>query len=283
MLDEQHRNLELITDPDDVIHELFRFLGVHARGRLIQQQKSGVCGKGTDNLQTALGAVRKAPRLFFRQIFHVENRQQLHGLFMLTALAGPIGRQTENTGEHTIGDLIMQTDAHIVLNAHLIEQADILEGSRQTQLVGLHGVHTGGVDSVDHHGAAGGLIHLCKQVKNGGLACAVGPDKSRNLRFTDGQVEIIYRTKAAKIDSQVAAFQHRALAHVPLGNNGTGGKGNHFGIGFTLHILTHTASPSFLSDFSLPFPRSEARKFLIATLLVSSITAISTTAYTSIR
>ena len=90
MLDEQHRNLELVTDPYDVIHKLFRFLGVHARGRLIQQQESGVCGKGADNFQTALGTVRKASGLFLSQILHMEDGQKLHGFFVLPALPGPV-------------------------------------------------------------------------------------------------------------------------------------------------------------------------------------------------
>ena len=43
------------------------------------------------------------------------------------------------------------------------------------------------VDAVDQHGAAGGLIDAGEQIKNGGLARAVGADQAGNFGGADGE------------------------------------------------------------------------------------------------
>ena len=135
----------------------------------------------------------------------------------------------------------MQTDADIVLHGHLVEQPNILEGSRQAQLIGLSSVHPCRILAVDHDCSGCRLVYLGEQVENRGLSRAVGADQAGNLRFSDGQVEIVHGTQTAEINTQMAAFQHRAFSKIPLGNNGTGRERNHFRVAFPLDLLTHAA------------------------------------------
>ena len=57
MLDEHDGDLEHVADLDDILHELLRFRGVHAGGRLVEQQQRRVRCQSADDLQTALRAV----------------------------------------------------------------------------------------------------------------------------------------------------------------------------------------------------------------------------------
>ena len=201
------------------------------------------------------------------------------------ALLLPVGGQAEDAGEHAVLHLIVKADAHVFLHRHVAKEADVLERAGDTQLVGLHGVHAGGVLAVEDDHAGGGLIHLGQQVEYGGLARAVGADEARDLGAPDGQVKVLHGFQAAELHAQVARFQHGALVHVALGHDGMAGDGHHLGFGLPLVLLRHAASPSFPG---LVFSRrtSALRRWsrtLKNGLLVASITRISTMAYTSIR
>ena len=100
----------------------------------------------------------------------------------------------------------MQADLHVVLHRQVVEQPDILEGAGDAHSVDLGGGLTRGVQPVQQDSAPGGLIDLGEQVKHCGLACAVWPDKSSDLRAANGQVEVVHRLQAAEIDAQMAAL-----------------------------------------------------------------------------
>ena len=172
----------------------------------------------------------------------------------------------------------MQTDADIILHGHLIEQADVLEGTGKAQLICLHRIHTGGILAIDHDGSRCGLVYLGKQVEHRSFTGTVGADQAGNLRLANGEIEIIHCPQTAEINPQMAAFQNRTLIKIPLRNDCPGGERNHFRIGFTFCFLTHAASPPFFSDFSRLLSRSVSKKFLMDRLLVISITAMRTTA-----
>jgi hypothetical protein len=231
VLDEENRDLEPIPDLRDVLHELFGLMGVHAGGGLVQEEELRIGRKGADDLQAALGAVGQAAGGFIRQILHAEDIEELDRPLVLALLLLPVAGETEDTGEHIVADLIMQADADILFHGHLVKKTDILEGTGDAQAGGLNNAHAVQILPVDEHRAGGGLIDFGEKIENGGFSGAVGADQAGDLRFTDGQVEIIDRFQAAELDAEMTGLHDRDLIDVPLGNDGMGRHGDHLCIG----------------------------------------------------
>ena len=170
----------------------------------------------------------------------------------------------------------MQTDAHIVLHGHIAEQADVLEGSGDAQLVRLRGVHARGIASVEQNRAHRRLIHLGQQVKDGRFARAVRSNQAGDFRLADDQIEILDGMQTAEVDAQIPRLQHGALIPVTLRNDAVTRRGNHLGCGAFFLCFRHASSASFL------FPRfcGTIRCTMLRRvgLFVASMTRISTMA-----
>ena len=127
VLDEHHGDLELVADFDDAVHQFLGLVGVHARGRLVQQKQRGVRGQRAHDLQAPLRAVGQRAGLGGGHVLHIENGQQLQRPLVLLFLLFPEARQAEDAGKHAVGHLVVQADAHVVLHAHVAKEADVLE------------------------------------------------------------------------------------------------------------------------------------------------------------
>ena len=242
-------------------------------------------GQRAHDFKPSLRAVGQGPRAVLGHALHVEDGKQLQRLLVLLLLLLPVGGQAEDAGEHAVLDLVVKADAHVFLHRHVAEEADVLERAGDAQLVGLHGVHAGGVLAVEDDHAGGGLVDLGQEVKHRGLARAVGADEAGDLGLADGEVEVLHGLQAAELHAQVAGFQHGALVHIPLRDDGMAGDGHHSGVGLPLLLLGHAASPSFPGLVFLRRRSALTRwsRTLKNGLLVASMTRISTTAYTSMR
>ena len=140
MLDEQHRDLKGVADGADVFHQLGRFARVHAGGGLVKEQQAGVCGQCTQDFQSALRAVRQRACLGARKIFHVEDGEQLHRALVDHALLAPEARQAEDALGHVVVHLGVHGGDDVLLHREVLEQADVLEGTRDARAVDLRGV-----------------------------------------------------------------------------------------------------------------------------------------------
>ena len=81
----------------------------------------------------------------------------------------------------------MKTDLYIVKHAHSAEKTDILERSRNAHTVDLRSAFTGCAVTVEHDISARGLINVCEQIEDRGLARAVGTNKSCDLGASDNE------------------------------------------------------------------------------------------------
>ena len=68
MLDQENCDVEGVTDPADLVHQLCSFAGVHTGSGLVQQDDGGIGSQSTDDLQTALNTVGQAAGLGIGQI-----------------------------------------------------------------------------------------------------------------------------------------------------------------------------------------------------------------------
>ena len=223
MLDQQDGDVELVADAADDFHQLGGLGGVHAGGGLVQQQQLGAGGQGADDLQPALGAVGQAARLLAGQVGHMEDVQQLDGLVGGLFLLLPVAGQAQQGLGQVVVHGLVQAYLDVVDDGQVLEQADVLEGAGHAHPVDLVGLFAGGGHAVQQDGAPAGLVDVGQQVKDGGLARAVGADQAGDLVAADHQVEVVHRGQAAKVDAQAPDVQHRALVHVPLGQKAARG------------------------------------------------------------
>ena len=240
MLDEHDGDLEHVADLDDVLHEFLRFGGVHAGGGLVEQQQRRVRCQSADDLQTALRAVGQRAGLHVCHVLHIENGQQLQRALVRGALLPPVARQAEYALKRGIRLLIVQADLHVILDSEVTEKADVLERAGNAHAVDLLGRFAGGVHAVKQNGAAGRLIDLGKEVKNGGLARAVRADQPGDLGAADGEIEVVHGAKSAEIDAEMAAFQHGCFVQIALGDDGCAREFDHFPL---FKLFRHLPSP----------------------------------------
>ena len=190
----------------------------------------------------------------------------------------PVARQTEHAAPHGIADLVVQADLYVIFHTQLVKEADVLEGAGDSRTVDLDRVHAVGILAINEDGAPGGLVHLGQQVKDRGLARAVGTDESGDLGPSHREIEVIDGGQSAEINAQVAALQDGGLIDVPLRHDGVAGHRHHFG-SLSLFQSAHFAAPFLLILPSSRAPCSfSAKNWRIAALLVAIITRMRTTA-----
>ncbi len=127
-----------------------------------------------------------------------------------------ITRQTEDTLNSCVLGLILHSHLNVIENAHSLEQADILERSRNAALVYLYGWLSRDVRAVEEYTARSGFIHTRQHIEHGSLACAVRSDKSVKLSLIDTHIQTVDRAKSAELNGKLFNFQHRSifLAHL---------------------------------------------------------------------
>ena len=201
----------------------------------------------------------------------MEDGEQLHRALVDHALLAPEARQAEDALGHVVVHLGVHGGDDVLLHREVLEQADVLEGTRDARAVDLRGVETVNVPAVEEDGAVRGLVDLREQVEDGRLARAVGADEARDLRAADGDVEAVDRLQAAEGDAEVDALEDGRLVRVALRQQRRlTGNGNE------LCFLRHSQT-----SFSSTLCRrgsSFAKNALNRGLLVASITKMSTMA-----
>ncbi|MNV84317.1 hypothetical protein D3C71_1781810 [compost metagenome] len=97
----------------------------------------------------------------------------------------------------------MAADHHVFQHAHLIEQAQVLEGAGDTGLCHL-------IDSLrlvalilQTKLAAVGPVQASDQVETGGFSCTVRPDQPVNFALVNADADVIHRGQPAKAFTDV--------------------------------------------------------------------------------
>lgn len=139
VLYEQDSQMEGIAYLLYVLHKLRSFGGVHACGRLIQQQHLGAGGQSPDYLKPSLSTVGQGAGLPGSHVLHVEYGEQFHCGLVGLLFGGPVGREPQHACSQGGLAGVVQAYLYVVLDGKLGEQADILEGSGNSQLVELPG------------------------------------------------------------------------------------------------------------------------------------------------
>ena len=197
MLDEQHGApfaRHLAHQPRD----RGGLLGVHARGRLVEEHQRRLRRQGARDLHPALLAVGKAERRGAGPLAQSDAREQrLGGLAGRALLALGRGQEQQPPPERS-APAEMLADHHVVGRGEPREQADVLVGARHTQLG--HPMRRQAIDAapVQLDPPAGGLEQAGDEVEQRGLARAVGTDQAVHLGIGNGEGGVVHRADAAE-------------------------------------------------------------------------------------
>ena len=218
MLDEQDGDLEVVANLLDVLHELVGLVGIHARGRLVEEEHLGVGRQRADDLETALGAIGKVARLGRREPLHVEDAEKVERPVVELRLLPPVLGKTEHVGEEARGHRVAETHEDVLLDRHLVEETDVLERARDAHLVDFDDALARGVVPVEENRPPRRTVDVGEQVEDRGLARAVGADETGDLGAAHGDVEVVDRREATEVDAEVVRLEDGLLAEVALGN-----------------------------------------------------------------
>ena len=105
----------------------------------------------------------------------------------------------------------MHADEHVLQNAHLVEQALVLEGARDSQCGDrVRGASDQfGAAVIEGNAARGCAVQPADHVERGGLARAVRADQPGDLSVLDDQIQLLQRTQPAERHRQAADLEQR--------------------------------------------------------------------------
>ena len=110
----------------------------------------------------------------------------------------------------------MHANEHVLQNAHLVEQALVLEGTRDAQCGDRVGRASDQFSPavIEGNAACGCVVQPADHVERGGLARAVRADQPGDLSVLDDQIQRLQRTQAARTPSTGRGL--RAAPSLPL-------------------------------------------------------------------
>ena len=97
----------------------------------------------------------------------------------------------------------MHTNQNVILNAHRLEQVDLLISTGHTHVVHLEGRNAVDFLAIKEDLAFGGSVNTADHVEGGGLTSAVGADQSRNETFLDMHIHTVDGNQTAKANGRV--------------------------------------------------------------------------------
>ena len=150
------------------------------------------------------------------QIRHAKEVQHLQRRGLRLTLRLAVAEAVGHGGQQVLPDAIVHPHLHIVDDAHIVVQPDILEGTGDAHAADLMGGLARRWHPIDEDAAPGGLIDAGEEVKDRGLPGSVGADQSGDLRAADGESEVIHGGQTAEIDAQSAGLQHGGVADITL-------------------------------------------------------------------
>ena len=214
VLDEDHRHAPR-QDGVDEVDEGLGFLGVHAGGRLVEEQELGTGGQGPGDFQPALVAVGQARGLVEGGLAQPHEIKAGHGVLDDVALLGPLGRRAQDRAEKIGLGAAMAADAHVVEHGEAGKKPDVLKRPGHAQSGHALGTRTGHVlrfsVSGEQDPALGRSVDAGHTVEHGGLAGAVWADEAEDAAPGHGKRDVAQGHEAAEALGDPLHLQDRSI------------------------------------------------------------------------
>ena len=110
------------------------------------------------------------------------------------------------------------TNLNVLHNSHVVEQANVLEGTSNAHVVCLNNALTSQIVAVNHDGTACWLVDVGEQVEDSCFTCTVRTNDAGDLGRTKSNVEVVNSRQAAKVNAQVLSLKNWNCTKVSLRN-----------------------------------------------------------------
>src|SRR5262249_481919 len=174
------------------------FGGVHPRRRLVQREELGLRGEGAGHLQAALVPVGQASRRIVGAGADADELEQLESAPLGIALFAQRRAVSQDRADDAGPGARVPADHHVLERREVREQADVLEGARDTGDRHFVGRQAGQRLGVEHEAPTVGRVDPRQHVEERGLAGAVWADQAEDFAGRDLERHFAQRLHAAE-------------------------------------------------------------------------------------
>ena len=190
VLDEEHRELEVVADPPDEGTELGDFLVVQAARGLVEEEQPRLCDERASELDALLDPVRQRRRRKQRAIAETHDVEHLVRLLLPHASTSPV-----------------RPDEHVLEHRHRAEELDVLERPRDALPDDPVRRRPQDRGAVEQHLPGVRLVEPGDDVERSRLARAVRPDEPGDVPLFDVEGDAVERDDAAEAQGDVPYFE----------------------------------------------------------------------------
>src|SRR5712671_1427016 len=211
VLDQQHRHTARAHGLDK-LPECEGLRHVHARSGLVERQQLRLGCKRPRDFQTALVAVRQAARGVVGAIAYPDIVQQLRGARFDAPFLPQRRRPAQDGADHARLRAAVPADHHVLEGRKVGEQADVLEGARNSRPRDLIGPQPADVASIEQKKSLVRRVDSGEQIEQRRLAGAVRTDEAVDLGARDRKGNAVERVDAAEALRDAFRLQERRHA-----------------------------------------------------------------------
>jgi hypothetical protein len=193
VLDHEDRVAAFVAQLADQLRQLVRLDGVHAGRRLVQEQEAGVRGHRARDLEPPPVGVRERVGGLVPAISHqalAEERELLLGEPVDLPLLAAHPRRAEHGAQHPGLRVAVGRRHHVLLDGHVQEEAQRLEGAREALARDLVRWEADDRFALEEDLALVGLVDAGDEVEERRLAGPVRADHADDLVLADEEVEV---------------------------------------------------------------------------------------------
>ncbi len=209
VLDEDHRQVELVAHLEDVAGHVLGLLEVHAGDWLVEQQQPwlhGQCPAQLDALLQAVGEQTHDAVAVGGQLEQVDHLLHRGAVLELLPLGPP---EPQRSGEEPGAHEVVATEQEVVDHVEVGEQTEVLEGAPDAEAGRAAGLLADEVDTVEADRALLGPVHRRETVEDRRLARTVGPDHCEQLAWEHVEAHVAQGGHPAEAQREVANLQQR--------------------------------------------------------------------------
>src|ERR1700694_3549526 len=212
VLDHEDREA-LLAQPLHELHQLGLLLRRESGRRLVEQQQLRVRGQRPGDLEAALLAVGKVARVVFGVPLQPHEAQQLHRALADVLLLPTLERRLEDRVPQLGVHPRMLADEDVLDHRHVIEEAAVLECSRDPELGHAVRPRAGHVLAIEDDAAHRRREQAGDAVEQRRLARSVGADQRKDLVSLDVERDVVDRGEPKEALGQAVDAQDHGLAH----------------------------------------------------------------------
>ena len=216
MFDQKHREIELHAKSAQKRHEVAAFAAIHTGDGFVQQEKPRPGGHGPGDFEPSLLPVGQAASRLSTLVGEAEQVKQFAGFLRNLGFRIPERPSAQKRVGDPVACPMVESDLDVVLDGHVPEQSDVLEGAGHAVFSDAVRGHAVNIVSGEADDAGGWLVEAGQKVEDRGFAGPVRPDQPDEFPGLEFEVEIRDGAKSAEGLGEFLDAQNLEIALQPV-------------------------------------------------------------------